>query len=228
MDFEKFINALHKEIGTETQRELAKKLGITEAELCRWKKSGVTERTLAKALVKASQVAVRDAKHHMIKPIVEFYPIDAVDSQQGVKYELFPSKHTHEASTFQTGLRKSLEKAKGIYIFYDSRGAVLYAGKAARQSLWREMKDAFNRDRAIQTVTRAEFPKRNQEFTPSYEKDRKLTRIQLRLSDMAAYFSVYEVDVEMIDELETLLIRGFANDVLNVRMETFGRLRRSQ
>ena len=38
---------------------------------------------------------------------------------------------------------------------------------------------------------------------------------------MACYFSAYEVELGMIAAVEALLIRAFANDLLNARMETF-------
>lgn len=92
------------------------------------------------------------------------------------------------------------------------------------------MKDAFNRNRnkseRVQTVVRAIHPTRNKEFLTAEEQHRQLRKTQLELSELAAYFSAYEVDGEMIDELEALLVRGFANDLLNVKMETFGKSRR--
>jgi hypothetical protein len=42
------------------------------------------------------------------------------------------------------------------------------------------------------------------------------------LHELAIYFSAYQVDDEMVDKLEALLVRSFANDLLNVRMEKFG------
>ena len=49
---------------------------------------------------------------------------------------------------------------------------------------------------------------------------------QLELFDLAAYFSAYEVADGMIEELEALLVRAFANDLLNVKMETFAHQRK--
>ena len=48
---------------------------------------------------------------------------------------------------------------------------------------------------------------------------------QLELFEMAHYFSAYNINYGMIDELEALMVRGFANDLLNVRMETFAHSR---
>ena len=46
------------------------------------------------------------------------------------------------------------------------------------------------------------------------------------LHDLATYFSAYEVADVMIDDLEALMVRSFANDLLNIRMERFRRDRR--
>ena len=230
MDADKLLKALHNKFGTKTSKQLSEKLGVSVADLDKWKTTGLTELKLANIMVKSRDQAEKAVRHSMIRPIVEFYPINAVDSEQGVKYELFPSKGKHEATTFQIGLRKVLGDKNGIYIFYDSRGRALYAGKAQKTSLWIEMKDAFNRNRnkseRVQTVVRVIHPTRNQEFLTAEEQHRLLRKTQLELSELAAYFSAYEVDVEMIDELEALLVRGFANDLLNIKMETFGKSRR--
>jgi hypothetical protein len=45
----------------------------------------------------------------------------------------------------------------------------------------------------------------------------------LKLYDLAAYFSAYEVLPEMVDDLEALLIRAFPNDMLNYKMEKFAK-----
>lgn len=49
---------------------------------------------------------------------------------------------------------------------------------------------------------------------------------QLELCDLAYFFSAYQVVDGMINDLEALMVRGFANDLLNVKMETFAHSRR--
>jgi len=41
------------------------------------------------------------------------------------------------------------------------------------------------------------------------------------LFDIAFYFSAYKVDVRFINNVEAILIRAFANELTNVRIETF-------
>jgi hypothetical protein len=153
----------------------------------------------------------------MLRPIIEYFPINPVESAGGIKYELFATGK--DDNPLHVQLRKCLSEAKGVYIFYDSRGRALYVGKAKDQSLWHEIKNAFNRQRDTQTVYRVSHPTRRQNFKAAYTLGRQPTRTQLKLNDLAAYVSVYEVEGPMINKMEALLVRGFANDILNVRME---------
>jgi hypothetical protein len=43
----------------------------------------------------------------------------------------------------------------------------------------------------------------------------------VQLADLAMYFSAYKVDEGMINNIEALLVRVFANVILNSRMEKF-------
>jgi DNA-binding transcriptional regulator YdaS (Cro superfamily) len=222
MNGAELVAELKRKHSISTDRALAKHLGMTEIALGGWKRSKtpLTARQVANAIEKASRVAVTKSQRATLRPIVEFFPIDAVESARGVKYELFPTGK--DDNPLHGQLRAALSKASGIYVFYDSRGRAIYAGKAKEQSLWHEMKDAFNRDRDTQKVYRVAHPSRRQAFKPAYAKPRQPTSTELKLNDLAAYVSVYEVEKAMINDLEALLVRGFANDLLNKRMEKFG------
>lgn len=221
MNTASLIAELKRKFSISTDRALAARLGMTEIALGNWKRktTPLTPRQIANAIDKASRVAVGHAQRGMLRPIAEFFPLDAIESAGGVKYELFPTGK--DDNPLHVQLRAQLAAARGIYIFYDTRGRAIYAGKAKRQSLWNEMKNVFNRDRDTQTVYRVKHPTRGQTFVPAHEKPRQPKRTQLRLNDLAAYVSAYEVDPAMINDLEALLVRGFANDLLNVRMERF-------
>lgn len=221
MNAEDLISELKRKHSITTDRALAAHLGMTQLGLINWKnkKTPLTPRQIANAIDKASQVAVSKSQRGMLRPIAEFYPLDAVESAGGVKYELFPTGKVDNPLHAQ--LRTLLAKAKGIYIFYDTRGRAIYAGKAKRQSLWNEMKSVFNRDRDTQTVYRVNHPRQVKAFLEALESPRQPKRTQLRLNDLAAYVSAYEVDPAMINDLEALLVRGFANDLLNIKMERF-------
>lgn len=215
------IAELKRKLSIKTNRELARHLGVTELLLGNWsrQKDQLTPRQIANVIEKASSVAVAKSQRATLRPIVEFFPIDAVESSGGMKYELFPTGK--DDNPLHVQLRAALNKAKGIYVFYDTRGRAIYAGKAKEQSLWSEMKSVFNRDRDTQKVYRVSHPTRRQDFRPAYEQPRQPVNTQLGLSDLAAYVSVYEVEKAMINDLEALLVRGFANDLLNKRMEKF-------
>jgi len=107
--------------------------------------------------------------------------------------------------------------------FYDTRGKALYAGQTKKQNLWKEMNLAFNRDRSAQVMTLVKHPTNDVPFKAANEKVRQPKDVNLRLHDLAAYFSAYEVTDAMVDDLEALLVRVFPNDLLNFKMEKFGK-----
>jgi DNA-binding XRE family transcriptional regulator len=220
MDAIKLIDAISKKLGTNSQVELANALGVSVQTLINWKTRGenLSPLQVASALVKAQSCAVEQAHYHMIKPIVEFFEVDWVQSTSGAKWKIFPSDKS--APPFNQGLKKALDDANGIYIFYDSRGRAIYVGKARDQSLWKEMNLAYNRDRGeLQTITRVHHP--SGEFFPAYERPLQPKTVHVELHELAYYFSAYAVTVDMIDDIEALLIRGFVNDLLNKKIERF-------
>ena len=221
MNISKFVEYLKKRKGFLADRDAADYLGTTQGQLSKWKNSQkiLSERKILNLVDRARNAAVRDRQQGTIRPIVEFFPLDAVESRSGKKSELFST--AKDASLLYRGLRETLEKTKGIYVFYDTRGRALYAGKAQAQSLWAEIKSTFNRERNTQQVFRVDHPKRNQTFQTAEQQPRTIKRTQVQLAEMAAYFSAYEVTSEMIDSFEALIVRAFANDLLNSRMERF-------
>ena len=194
--------------------------------LTNWKNrdEDLSANQIASAIAKSQSAAVQKSQFETIQPLVEFYGIDRCETKGGAKWQVFNAGH--EATLYARGLKEALDKANGIYIFYDSRGHSIYVGKAKEQTIWKEMNHAFNREREVQTIALVGHPDRNQVFKPGYEKLRQPKNTQLELFDMAWYFSAYSVDEGMIDDLEALLVRGFANDLLNVKMETFAHSRK--
>ncbi|WP_198157028.1 hypothetical protein [Aquincola tertiaricarbonis] len=219
------VEALAKKLQTTSQSELARVLGISVGTLNNWKNQDedLSPAQVAAALAKSRSAAVSRAQLETIKPIVEFYPITKCLTKREASWQVFSGGA--DSNLYAQGLKKDLEASYGIYIFYDSRGRALYIGKAREQSLWKEMNLAFNRKRDVQRISLVQHPERNQEFKPSYEKLRQPKDLLLELFDLALYFSAYHVDDGMINDLEALMVRGFANDLLNVRMETFAHSR---
>lgn len=158
----------------------------------------------------------------MIQPVVEFFPLKPTLSKGGVNLELFPTTSRAE-HRYNRELREALDSptARGIYVFYDTRGQALYVGKAARQSLWRESCSALNRPRRTQQVFLVNHPRPNVSFVPPEERARQIRKTNTELSKLASYLSAYKVDQEHISDIEALLIRAFANDLLNSQMARF-------
>lgn len=221
MNSEELISELKRKHKLKTNREIANYLGMSEPNLSIWRKKNtqLSARQIANAISGANDAAIKKSHDDIIRPIVEFFPIEPIESRGGAKFELFPTRK--DDNPLHRGLRTQLDQSKGIYVFYDTRGRAIYAGKAKRQSLWREMKSAFNRDRDTQKVYRVRHPERRQKFVPAFELSRQPIPTQLQLNDLAAYFSAYEIELDMIENLEALIVRAFANDLLNARMERF-------
>ncbi len=217
------IYALRKKFNAKNSTELAKKLGLTLQTIINWqKREDIHLSAIVNAWEKSHKTAISEALHNTIKPIVEFYAINRCKSKQNAKFELF---ETNKSETkYLTGLREILSKSHGVYIFYDSSGQALYAGKAQKQPLWKEMNLAFNRDRAVQKIKLTKHPARNQAFKMGSDQIRQPKETQLDLSKLAYYFSAYAVGDKMIGDLEALLVRGFANDLLNKKMEKFAHM----
>lgn len=212
----------------ETDTDLARSLGISIPGIQNWKKRKVvTVRQLAGIVHTARCASAKSFQNSAIRPLVEFFKITRCDSSRGAKYELFninePGRSAHP---YRAGLRQELDKFHGVYIFFDSRGQAIYSGKAKRQSLWKEMTAAFNRPRdSVQKIKRVRHPEIRVAYRTSDEKSRQIVEYAVPLHELAAYFSAYHVVDRMIDELESLLVRSFANDLLNIRMERFGKNR---
>lgn len=219
------LEALERKLGTNSQTELATAIGITVQTLTNWKNrdEDLSATQIASAITRSQNAAVEKAQFETIRPVVEFFRIDKCLSKREASWQIFSGGE--ESTLYARGLKQALEEAYGIYIFYDSRGHSIYVGKAKEQTLWKEMNHAFNRQREIQTISLSHHPDRNQVFKPGYEKLRQPKDTQLELFEMAYYFSAYIINYGMIDELEALMVRGFANDLLNVRMETFAHSR---
>jgi hypothetical protein len=177
---------------------------------------------LANTLKRVEEAAQTRVRHSLVRTLVEFFPLDAAPSRRASDAkELFDSTVAGVEHRYRKGLEAELRTKRGVYLFYDSRGRALYAGKAKQQSLWQEMKSAFNRDRAdLQTLERVQHPKSNVAFRVAAEKDRKIVARQVPLTELAHYFSAYEVDTDFIDQFEALLIHAFPNDLLNKKKET--------
>lgn len=206
-----------------TDRQIARRLGISVQSLVQWKsRQAITARQMGGLLFKMEAAAVRSAEEKSIQPVVEFFPLSR--TWAGSRYELFdPKDERGRIHPYRDGVHKQLASTHGVYIFYDSRGRGLYVGQARHQALWVEMNNAYNRRRQLQNIRRVDHPERRQDFRTSDELRRQIVNRNVCLYDLSYYFSAYSVADGMISNLEALLVRGLANDLLNVKMEHFKR-----
>jgi predicted transcriptional regulator len=204
---------------TLTDAELARELGVTQPALSNYKGKPLTPRKVVNLMWKFAKATERRVIDKSVVPLVEFFELEPVETRQCAGWRVFP---TTDANPYLRGLRERLKCAHGIYIFHDSRGRAIYAGKAQRLSLLAEMNNAFNRDRGeVQNIKRVPHPTTRVKYRGPEEKRRQISKQSVALHDIAKYISAYQVPESLIGKFEALILRSFANDLLNVRMEHF-------
>ena len=215
-----FFDELKKRNGLTSDTELASLIGLTSARISqmRTRKGNLTARQLASYIQKAEDRGRVLALTDPIRPIVEMYPISAVSSKQDAKWEMLPTGKTHPRNQI---IRSILEKSQGIYLLYDSQGCAIYAGKTEKQNIWKEMNDAFNRERSNHQAFFVQHPNSGSTFSPAWETPRQPKKMVVYLYDTAHYFSAYEVTPSLIPKLEALVVRAFCNSLSNKKMEKF-------
>jgi hypothetical protein len=202
---------------------LAKELGLTGPTLVNYRSKKLTARQVIHLMEKFAKKSELELVSQTMVPIVEFFHLDPVETKQGKSWRLFSTKDNGgRAHPWLAELKAILENSHGIYIFHDSRGRAIYAGKAQRRSLWSEMNGAFNRDRGeVQSIKRVNHPVNRITYRGLEEKKRQIVKQAIALHHIASYMSAYKVPDQHIGKFEALIVRSFANDLLNVRMENF-------
>jgi hypothetical protein len=218
-----------KRLGTKSVADvvLAREIAATPQSLAKnWRDKQLTPRMVVNLMERIKKQAAKHTIEQAIVPIIEFFFIDPVASRHGTRWELFSASQADTKAggrPYLAGLKEQLNASRGIYVFHDSRGRAIYAGKALRQSLWTEMNLAFNRDRGeVQSIKRVDHPVQhnNRAVYKVADDGRRLIKNKpVALHEIASYMSAYEVDTDLIGKLEALIVRAFANDLLNVRME---------
>jgi len=225
------ISALMRKFKVENDQDLAKRLGITVTAIRYWKiRKTITERQVAGLVYRACGAGASNMQENAIRPLAEFFRIDKCKTNRGANCEIFNIKAEDGVKhPYLEGLQDELKSHHGVYIFFDSRGHAIYTGKARQLNLWKEMNNAFNRKRGdVQKIKRVRHPIRRQAYRPSDEKARQITEHAVPLHELATYFSAYEIADGMINEVEAMLVRSFANDLLNKKMEKFGATKRKK
>lgn len=207
---DKLVIELQKRI---KDSDLAARLGKTSNTIDNWqKKPGPLSSARVASLVngamnaeakrereKANQEREKIYKD-LITPIIEYFPIPIEKTGSGRNTILPGIKKKDEHP-----VRVKLEDAKaGIYIFYDSRGRSIYVGKTTN-SLWLEMNNAYkNRSEKMRRIDYDGNAKPKGNLNPPKN---------VKLHELARFFSAYEIDPRLTHNIEVLILRAFANDL---------------
>lgn len=202
-----------------SEARLASALGITTATLSNYRNKELTPRQIDNLIQSYANAELDRFVDLSVDPIAEFMPIERCPTNQNKSWRIFSTVRSDKKNRYLIALKQKLEESHGIYIFHDSRGRAIYVGKANYLDLWTEINNAFNRDRKeVQSIKRIYHPIGKGVFAA---RERQITKNVVPLHHIASYFSAYAVPEALIGKFEALLVRGFANDLLNVRMEHF-------
>ena len=140
------LEALQNVMGLSTDSAIARLIGLTSGRVSQWRSSkrGLSARQVANLVKRVASSAGTEQLENAIRPIVELYPVDCVASKQDARWLILPTDKRKYPRQYK--LRKHLEKAKGIYFFYNSEGEVVYVGQTQKRSLWKRMNETFNRE----------------------------------------------------------------------------------
>lgn len=202
---------------------LARKLGVTQATIGSYRGRKITPRQAVNLMENYAKAAERRLIDESVVPIVEFFGLRTVETSRGKTLQVFSTKDNDDvAYPYLSGLRERLEKAHGIYIFYDSRGHAIYVGKALKMTLWHEINKVYNRTRErVQNIMRVQHPGSRRKYKGWEKIRRQIVKEPVALYHLANYMSAYQVSTGLINKIEALIVRSFANDLLNIRMEKF-------
>lgn len=195
---ENLIKAFSEIKGCKTQKAIGKYLNITQGAVAQWK-TGHAPISYSMALS-----ILRKIKSVTIHPIFELKEVEP--GKPGGKWYLF---HDRDNSR-RKKLINVLGDRRGVYCYYDSRGHLMYVGKADKTTLANEMEA-----RLKARISHKRLP---------YGEGLKKIGETLRQGNRVKYVSAYEVTPrEAIPLLEALLIRTTANMQFNNRLENLSK-----
>lgn len=205
------ITYIQDKLEIETASEAYGYLGITPVTGMKYnKKKDLSNSDVWHLIKKARRTGIKAS----IQVITEYYPIT-----------LTPLRNNHDfidvkGDRNHSELKKELENSCGVYVFYNSSGKAIYIGKAVKQNLYKEMRSAFNRPRNetkdTMVIIRSQH---NINKMKNISFDKGVKRDRVNISDVSAYFSAYYVDKHLITIVEAMMIRAFANNLTNSKIE---------
>jgi len=222
-----FVEKLKIEFECGTDKELSEVLGRSVANISRWRRSKeISPMVAARAMrelaervegeTESLRAQLREKQvSQSITTLVEYSPISALHRASARDSQIKSSDGYGHLR-----IRDRLENKRGIYIFYSSLCRPIYVGKSNQTELWRECNSAFNRE-FKGDLFKVNYPSENQKMP----KELKLSRHAVKVYEVAAYLSAYEVDVALVDKVEALMIRSFVSELSNVRIENLAEIR---
>lgn len=183
-----------EDYGVSSQAEISKYLGIQQTQLSYYQNSNQAGAKALKGMIQSyHRFKITDLIKKVISPILEFKKIKPTKFSS--KYILLPTEHNKDA------LKELLEKKLGIYLFYNSQGKNIYIGKTEKD-LYAEITQQLGRTIEI------------------YGENLKRTKVQQ--GEITSFITAYEIRPKsLIKDIEALLIRSYANDNTNLKMENF-------
>src|ERR1035437_8183307 len=115
------ISALKTKLKASTNRALAKRIGVTSQAIFNWNnRKTITPRQIAGLINRSIGAGASDLRTNAIRPLVEFFRVEWRDSDAREKPTLFRlTEKDGKRYPYLVGLRDELNKAHGIYIFFD-------------------------------------------------------------------------------------------------------------
>ena len=189
----RLVAVLKELLAIDSDAVLAKALGVSPANVHGYGKGGEISASQIKKII---LVMMRNT----VRPLMEIREISPqrIKGKAGVEI----ANWRIDVKEKDKELCKVLDKIAGVYIFYSSSGGVLYVGKA--KNLYKEIRQRLNRPlhfRISENMTG-----KGKTFC---------------MAEVTKYLSAYQVPLEACTNIEAFLIRAFANDHTNLKMENF-------
>lgn len=199
-----------------TQTEIAKSLRVTPSAITHILSGSVP---LKKSTIKAKIRQLFDLYSvNLIRPIFEFQEFEPVLLRSN--YAIHPARLKKDSTDDEKRKFEKIKKkwdvlkeyngapVKGIYIFYNSQGKVLYVGKTQKgikRTLFNEVTNQLNRKIAYFATT-----------------NHRIVKKTIKQAECVHYISAYQINsIDAIHNIEALLIRSYANDNTNIQMAQF-------
>jgi hypothetical protein len=189
-----FVDLLLEELDCNNLNQLALRLGASYQKVHSGQKKGALTKTIVRNVV---YLLIENALKASFAPIVEFHPLNHI---HGHKLDTLTKKIASKAVV------DKLKAQKGIYLFYDSSGSVIYCGRTVKSLLLAEMKQAFN-------LARPQYKRKFANAQGQFKLQ------QLTIRDTAHYFSAYRVDDRVSANLEAFVTRIIPNNLINRKTE---------